>query len=216
MAQALLMARARLPSHDPASASAVAAVTALDLIGAPAAVLGPMGLPVAKNAGFAQLMPDVAKERDGRLRLANAAADIQFADAVRQLAHGLASVCSIPIPAASGRPPMIVQLIPVQGVAREQVPGALAIVVMIPVATRDIPTAELIQGLFNLTPAEARVARAVAARETIDGVASAFNLSRETVRSQLKGALGKIGVARNIDLAVLLACAGLHRLPDAS
>ena len=76
--------------------------------------------------------------------------------------------------------------------------------------------AEVLQGLFNLTPAEARVARAVAARETIDSVAASLNLSRETVRSQLKAALAKIGVVRQIDLAVMLAGAGPHRLPDAS
>jgi DNA-binding CsgD family transcriptional regulator len=70
--------------------------------------------------------------------------------------------------------------------------------------------------LFNLTPAEARVARAVAARDTIDSVAAALNLSRETVRSQLKAALAKIGVVRQIDLAVMLAGAGPPTLPDAS
>jgi DNA-binding CsgD family transcriptional regulator len=156
--------------------------------------------------------------RRNRLQLANAAADALFVDAVAQLANERDSEmgCSIPIPIANGRPPMIVRLISVHGAARDLISGAAAILVVIPIVAKDVPAAEILQGLFNLTPAEARIAHAVAARETIDSVAAALNLSRETVRSQLKAALAKIGVVRQIDLAVMLAGAGLHRLPDAS
>jgi DNA-binding CsgD family transcriptional regulator len=203
------MARKQRPAHDLASPSAVAAVTALDLVGAVAALLGPTGLLVAKNVGFARLTSDIVKEQDGRLRLANGAADAQLADAVTRLAQGLASIHSIPIPADKGRPPMILRLIPVHGAARERLAEALAIVVITSISFGNVPTTQLLQDLFHLTPAEARVARAVAARTTVDRIATDFGLSRETVRSQLKAALDKIGVARNIDLAVLLACLGL-------
>jgi DNA-binding CsgD family transcriptional regulator len=210
------MAPARIPS-DHFEAARTAAVV-LDMVGQPAAVLGPNAALLAANSSFERLMPDVASVRRNRLQLASAAADALFVDAVAQLANERDSEmgCSIPIPAANGRSPMIMRLISVHGAARELISGAGVILVAIPIVAKDVPAAEILQGLFNLTPAEARIAHAVAARETIDSVAAALNLSRETVRSQLKAALAKIGVVRQIDLAVMLAGAGQHRLPNAS
>jgi DNA-binding CsgD family transcriptional regulator len=213
----LQMAPARIPPDHFSLEAARTAAVVLDLVGQSAAVLGRTAALLAANSSFERLMPDVVSVRRNRLQLANAAADALFVDAVAQLANERDSEmgCSIPIPAANGRPPMIVRLISVHGAARELISGAAIILVVIPIVAKEVPAAEILQGLFNLTPAEARVAHAVAARETIDSVAAALNLSRETVRSQLKAALAKIGVVRQIDLAVMLAGAALHRLPDA-
>jgi DNA-binding CsgD family transcriptional regulator len=212
------MAPAKIPSDHFSLEAARTAAVVLDLAGLPAALLGRIGRLLAANSSFERLMPDVVSERRNRLQLANASAEALFVDAVARLANerDSESIQSIPVPAADGRPPMIMRLIPIHGVTRELVSGAAAILVAIPIVAREVPAAEILQGLFNLTSAEARVAHAIAARGTIDGVAAALNLSRETVRSQLKAALAKTGVARNIDLAVMLAGAGLHRLPDAS
>ena len=68
-----------------------------------------------------------------------------------------------------------------------------------------VPTAEVLQGLFDLTPAEARVARAIAERRTVEAIAGMLGVSRETVRTQLKSVLAKTGMARQADLAALLA-----------
>jgi DNA-binding CsgD family transcriptional regulator len=214
----LQMAPAKIPSDHLSLEAARTAAVVLDMVGQPAAVLGPNGELLAANSSFEQLTPDVVSVRRNRLQLANAAAEALFVDAVALVADERDSDMSrsIPIPAADGRPPMIMRLISVHGAARELISGAAAILVVIPIVAKEVPAAEILQGLFNLTPAEARVARAVAARETIDSVAAALNLSRETVRSQLKAALAKTGVARNIDLAVMLAGAGQHRLPNAS
>jgi DNA-binding CsgD family transcriptional regulator len=214
----LQMAPAKIPPDHLSLESARTAAVVLDLVGLPAAVLGRTAALLAANSSFERLMPDVVSVRRNRLQLANAAADALFVDAVAQLANERDSEmgCSIPIPAANGRSPMIMRLISVHGAARELISGAGVILVAIPIVAKDVPAAEILQGLFNLTPAEARIAHAVAARETIDSVAAALNLSRETVRSQLKAALAKIGVVRQIDLAVMLAGAGQHRLPNAS
>jgi DNA-binding CsgD family transcriptional regulator len=63
----------------------------------------------------------------------------------------------------------------------------------------------VLQGLFDLTPAEARVAAAIAEGRTVEVIAAAANVSHETVRSQLKAVLGKAGVSRQVDLVQLLA-----------
>ena len=113
-------------------------------------------------------------------------------------------VHAIPVSAADTRPPIILHVIPVRGPATDLLPGAVAIVIAAPVVSRDIPSVAVLQGLFNMTPAEARVTRAVAQRRTIVETARGLELSQETVRSQLKAALAKTGFTRKLDLAVTL------------
>jgi DNA-binding CsgD family transcriptional regulator len=64
---------------------------------------------------------------------------------------------------------------------------------------------EVLQGLFDLTPAEARVARGIGEANTIDMLAETLGVSREVLRSQLKAVLAKTGVARQAELVSLLA-----------
>jgi DNA-binding CsgD family transcriptional regulator len=71
----------------------------------------------------------------------------------------------------------------------------------------------MIQGLFDLTSAEARVARAIAQQKTTEGIAAEFSVSRETVRTQIKSVLAKTGFKRKSDLAALLAVAGMKFPP---
>ena len=184
---------------------------AMDLIGLPAAVLGTTGRPFAANPRFQRLMPNVVRERRQRLALANAAADALFVDALARLATAGDSggVRSIPIPANEPEPPMIVHLLPVRGAGNDVFSGGCSILVVTPVVPREVPTAEVLQALFDLTPAEARVARAIAERQTIEGIAGAHGLSQETIRSQLKAVLAKTGLGRQVDLAAMLSGAGL-------
>jgi DNA-binding CsgD family transcriptional regulator len=104
----------------------------------------------------------------------------------------------------------------VRGAARDRLPGVHAILVLAPVTAKDVPSVAVLQGLFEMTPAEARVAHAVAQCRTVGAIADSFGLSPETVRSQLKSALAKTGVARKLDLAVVLAGACLPNISDAT
>jgi DNA-binding CsgD family transcriptional regulator len=67
----------------------------------------------------------------------------------------------------------------------------------------------LIHGIY-----EAKVARAIAGLQTIEGIADSLRLSRETVRTQLKSVLAKTGLSRQADLAALLAGASLSAAPS--
>jgi DNA-binding CsgD family transcriptional regulator len=60
--------------------------------------------------------------------------------------------------------------------------------------------------LFDLSPAEARIVRALAAGATVQGFADEMGLSEGTIRLQLKRALAKTGCSRQSDL-VRLVCA---------
>jgi DNA-binding CsgD family transcriptional regulator len=186
-----------------------AAAEALGLIGLAAAVLGPRGQPLAVNRLFKKLMPGVARERGERLTLADAAADALFAEALATLAPSAAdAVRLIPIRGGSDRPPMIVHVVPLRGTAYEIFTGAAGILIVTPLKPQAVPDAAVLQGLFDLTPAEARVARGIGEGLTVEAIAEAFGLSRETIRSQLKAVLGKTGVGRQADLVAMLA--GVH------
>lgn len=202
------MAPTEFSSHHHVSlewARTVAA--ALDIIGLPAAVLARAGRLLALNSRLERLMPEIASSHRKRLKLADTMADSLLMEATAQLGPTgrPGGVRSIPIPAAEGRPPVIMRVIPVHGAPCELPADIFAILIAIPVVARKGPGPDVLQALFNLTPAEARVAHAVAQRQTTGAIAARLGLSPETVRSQVKSALAKCGASRNIDLAVMLA-----------
>jgi DNA-binding CsgD family transcriptional regulator len=211
------MAPPQIPIDEHSLECARAALLALELVGLAAAALGRTGRRIAVNPRFEQLMPETTKGLR-HLQLVNTDADVVFSHSLRELAsrEDRDEVRLIPIPAADARPPMIMHLMPVRGATRDRLPGVDAILVVTPIIAKDIPSVDILQGLFQMTPAEARVAHAVAHCRTIGDIADSFGLSQETVRSQLKAALAKTGVARKLDLAVVLAGACLPTATDAT
>lgn len=183
-----------------------AAAEALGLIGFPAAMLASRGRRLAANRLFEELMHGVVCDGGERLVFADRSMDTLFAAALLEL--GMASragtVRSVPMRARGDRPPMILRLITLCA-GGENLFGASSLLVVTRLAPPAAPAAELLQGLFDLTPAEARVAREIGEGRTVDTIAATFGLSRETVRSQLKAVLGKTGVGRQADLMAMLA-----------
>jgi len=183
-----------------------AAAEALGLIGFPAAVLGSRGRPLAANRLFEELMRGVTCDGGERLVFTDRSTDTLFAAALLELsmASRAGAVRSVPMRAGADRPPMILRLIALRA-GGQDVFGASSILVVTRITPPAAPAAELLQGLFDLTPAEARVAREIGEGRTVETIAEMFGLSRETVRSQLKAVLGKTGLGRQVDLAALLA-----------
>jgi DNA-binding NarL/FixJ family response regulator len=58
--------------------------------------------------------------------------------------------------------------------------------------------------LFDLTPAEARVARGLAAGQTVKGMAADSSTSANTVRTHVNAVLTKTGYSRQADVVALL------------
>lgn len=195
-------ARAALLSARLNMERARSAVQALEQVGLPAAVLRRGGRILVANDLFAGLIPGVIQDRQQRLTLTNAAADRIFAETIARLRPS--SVASIPIAAEYEQPPAIVHVLPVRGAAHDVFASADAIVILTPVVPHDVPTADVIQGLFDLTPSEANVAGAVGNGKTVAEIAAAFGIGQETVRSHLKAVLGKTGLDRQAALVGLL------------
>ena len=184
---------------------------ALEIVGLPAAVLRTGGAMYAANARFEKLIPEVVRDRSKRLTLVDASADSLFASALsgRENLRTPGQVQSVPVAARGSHPAMIFHLLPVCRAAHDIFARANAIVVVTVVDRHAVPGANVLQGLFDLTPAEARVARGIAERQTVAAMALAFGVSRETIRTQLREVLAKTGLRRQAELANLLAGAQL-------
>ena len=71
-----------------------------------------------------------------------------------------------------------------------------------------LPDADIISALFDLTPAEARVARGIGQGNSVKDMALQLKVSNETVRTQLKRALAKTSTSRQGELISLLTRLG--------
>jgi DNA-binding CsgD family transcriptional regulator len=72
--------------------------------------------------------------------------------------------------------------------------------------TKAVPLrTEVLQNLFDLTAAEARLAARLCAGESdVPEIAKEFGVSVSTLRTQIRSVYGKTGVRRQLDLARLL------------
>ncbi|MGX1785152.1 helix-turn-helix transcriptional regulator [Bosea sp. NPDC055332] len=204
------LARAMLLSARLEFERARGAAQALDAIGLPAAVLDRNGRALALNPRFEALMPAVALDRPSRLGLVDVPADGLLATALQAMgqANG-ATVRSIAVARRENHPPLILHLTPVRGAAHDIFSRAASILVVTPVVVKDVPTADVVQGLFDLTPAEARLAALIAAGHRPREAAAALGVMEETARSTLKRVMAKTGLHRQADLIGLLRGTGV-------
>lgn len=197
------LARASMIANRLGFARARAQADAMQMLGLPAMVLRAGGRAFAANALFDALMPGLFQDRAQRVTIVDPAADALLGAAVSSLSF-TEGTRSIPVPGTEGRLPMIVHVVPIRGAAHDLFAQAAALMVVTPVDRANVPTAEVLQGLFDLTPAEARIARSVGQTLSINDIAAAHGSSRETVRTQLRAVLQKTGLTRQQELVSLL------------
>lgn len=175
------------------------------VLGLPAAVLSLAGEVIAANRLFEALIPALVRDINGHLRWSDPVADRRFNDGLSGIAAtNRGAARPIALRALRGKPNTMVHLVPIPADATDVFAGLGTIVVVSAVQPRSAPSLEVLRGLFDLSPAEARVAQGIAARCTVETIAVRSGVSRETVRSQLKNVLAKTGTKRQLDLAVLL------------
>lgn len=195
---ALMSARLRLEE-------AATATRTLEALGLPAAVLDHRGRAIAINSLFHTLAPRLVTRADDRIGLSSRAAAAMLEQAVATLRQRDSAPCSFPVRGDETGPPLILHLVPIRREAHDLFSTAAGVLVATPVQQSGPPTASLLQGLFDLSPAEARVARKIAGGQNLEAVAAALGTSRETVRHQLKVVFQKTGTNRQAELVLLLS-----------
>jgi DNA-binding CsgD family transcriptional regulator len=190
-----------------------AASEALALIGLSALVLNEQGKVLAANHLIEGLTGYVHWRAQDRVSLKDRAADNLLRDAIAAIGvAGSAGVRSFPVRDTGAEAMMVAHVIPIRLSARDIFVRCAAALILTPVTLPQAPPVELVQSLFDLTPAEARVARGLASGETVETIASARGVSQNTVRMQVRGVLEKTGCNRQVDIVALLTAISPARL----
>ena len=99
---------------------------------------------------------------------------------------------------------MVAHVIPIRRSARDIFVRCAGVLVITPVNLPHAPPVELVQSLFDLTPAEARVARCLTTGASVEDIASIGGVSLNTIRTQVRGVLEKTGCRRQAEVVALL------------
>lgn len=106
----------------------------------------------------------------------------------------------------SGLPPYRVNVMPLPMQARAlRLPNAAAIAFVSEATAPTSASLQAARGMYNLTPAEAKITEKLAAGLDPRQIADALGSSINTVRTQVKSILAKTGVSRQADLIRLVA-----------
>ena len=199
------LARAALLSGRLGLERAKTAVATLELIGLPAAALTRTGRVISANAGFLGSALSVDVGAGDIARFANETAHELVMDAIAKASNSqIGFGRSVPVGGTRDTPPFVAHIVPLRGAGLDLFTGALSIVFLTPVVPNSSPAPELLQALFDLTPAEARIASQVTEGKSIEQIAASTTLSHNTIRTHLKSVFLKTGVQRQAELVSLL------------
>jgi DNA-binding CsgD family transcriptional regulator len=195
---ALLSARLQLERARMASETLAA-------LGLPALVVNAQCKVLAANHLIEALIGYVMWRAQDRVSLKDRSADQLFRGAIAAIDLAGGTVRSFPVRHSGAEAMMVAHVVPIRLSARDIFIRCAAVLVLTPVALPQAPPVELVHSLFDLTPAEARVARSLTAGATLDDIAASGGVSRNTVRTQLRGVLQKTGCVRQAEVVALLS-----------
>jgi DNA-binding CsgD family transcriptional regulator len=182
-----------------------AASQTLAALGLAALVLDDAGKVLAANALIEGMVNLVHWRSADRVTLKDRRADEMLGEALARIAlNDNGGVRSFPVRDSIADALMVGHVVPIRFSARDIFARSTAVFILMPVAAPSAPPVELVMSLFDLTPAEARVARGLAAGKTVDDLAGDSGVSPNTVRVQVRGVLEKTGCQRQTDVVALL------------
>lgn len=203
LARSALMA-ARLQLERVRAASAM-----LASIGLPALVFDRAGRVLVANELLERPSDHVHWRAQARFALKDSKADALLRRAMETLqADGAGSNRSFPVRGPDAQVALIAHVVPIRRSARDLFSQSVGVLILMPAKTPQAPSVELVQSLFDLTAAEARVARSLTMGQTVDEIASENGVSSHTVRTQVRGVLEKTGSRRQADVIALLGGIG--------
>jgi DNA-binding CsgD family transcriptional regulator len=188
------------------------AVDTLTHLGFAAAAVGGQGKVLVANELFQVESAPWTTRFEDRIALKDRGAALLLQTTLDTIA-GSRGVRSIPLRENDLPVRHVLHVVPVRRLARDIFTHAAAILV-ITTANEKVGSASLLQVLFDLTPAEANLARQIGMGRSIDDIAAQDHRSKFTLRTQLKTVLNKTGCSRQSDLAhVLTSLLSPQQLP---
>ncbi len=206
------LARSALMSARLQLERARAASEALALLGLPALVLDNRGRVVVANQLMETMGSYVSWRAQDHVSLKDVYSEVQFRRAVETLGQDdVPAVRSFALRGGTATAAMVAHVIPIRRTARDIFVGCAGVLVLTPVTLPQAPPIELLQSLFDLSVAEARVARHLAGGATVDEIASRSGVATSTIRTQVRGVLEKTGCRRQTEVVALMGSVGLPR-----
>jgi DNA-binding CsgD family transcriptional regulator len=187
-------------------------LNAFELINEPALSISSTGLVVEMNRAASNLFDAEFRVRNNRLYMRDGKAsqalermlwDRPRDGEIRPRSQG--RVGNIIVARREHKRPILIRALPVHGAASTPFLGARAILVLRDLEAERRAPLDILSEAFSLTMAEAKVASMVAAGSSSEEIASELQVSRETVRNQIKAIFGKTGTHRQSELAALVS-----------
>jgi DNA-binding CsgD family transcriptional regulator len=192
-----------------------AAGETLTALGLAAMILDNEGKVLSANQMIESLPACLIWRARGRIALADGGADKLLRESIAAIEDNSGPlVRSFPLRDAEGRAAMVAHVIPIRRAARDIFFRGAVALVLTPVALPQAPPIDLVRSLFDLTPAEARVARGLASGKTVDDISSDGGVSPNTVRTQVRRVLEKTGCGRQAEVVALLTAIAPPRAAD--
>jgi DNA-binding CsgD family transcriptional regulator len=180
----------------------------LQLIKQPALALDGSGCIVDMNAAVETILDDEVTVKHRRLCLCDKQAKSlldAFLEQLRTLPDTSAFSVSPIVVQRRAKQPLVICILPVDGVARGTFFGARVLLVLTDLTRRFGPQPDVLARAFGLTPAEARLAAIIATGLSTEKAAEHLGIGRETARSQLKAVFAKTNTHRQSELVALLS-----------
>jgi DNA-binding CsgD family transcriptional regulator len=182
-----------------------AASATLAALGLAALVVNETGKVLDANPLIEGLQGYIRWRAFDRVSLCDKAADQLLREAIAGIRHGEdGNVRSFPVRSSGAPEAMVMHVIPIRLSARDIFDRCVAALILTPVTLPQAPPVELVQSLFDLTPAEARVARSLASGKTVEDIAANSGVSANTIRAHVRGVLEKTGRNRQAEIVALL------------
>ncbi len=195
---ALVSARLQLERARAASATLAA-------LGLPALVIDGKGKVLAANKLIESLTEIILWRSHDRVRLADKVADQLLQESATTVnCNDDGCVRSFAVRDGNAGAVRVAHVVPVRLSARDIFSRSVAVLILTPVTQPEAPPVELVQSLFDLTPAEARVARGIASGKAVDTIAAEGDVSPNTIRTHVRGVLQKTGCSRQAEVVALL------------
>ena len=205
------LARASILSARLGLDRAKSTIATLEAIGLPAAALASTGRVVSANEKFLANEARVRVGAGNLVQFASEPAQALLMEAISNVARSQTGFGrSIPVRATPTEPAFVAHIVPLRGGGLDVFTGALSIVFITSMVPNTSPPAPLLQALFDLTPAEARMASQITAGKSIEQISSATGIAQNTIRTHLKSVFQKTGVQRQAELVSLLGVAINH------
>ncbi len=180
---------------------------ALDVLRQPALLIDGAGFVVQSNAALQGFADGDIRVRDRRLYIRDLDARNNLQSFVDRIKNGFVTALPAVEPIVVPRRdqlPVILRIWPIERPARWPSPDVRALLTLNALGPKPGPPASILAKAFRLTPSEAKLASIIARGVAPETAARELNVSRETVRNQLKSVFAKTGTHRQGELVALL------------